>query len=264
MKKLLIWLLTVAMLSGLMSSALAYDEEITFRGIPWGSGIEETKKCLEKEFGTNLVYSDPTIESYVTEGSFAVKKLYLIGSAYEGGPLIRVAVTIPDLKVAGFDVKRFEKITRIFTGYTERQTEVEDTAYYSDENVILYFIPEFSDDWEYSLDKGKLVRAVYAGFDPDSWHGEEKVKNEIKEKLNDLYGADKWESGNSEIRIRVENGKHDIIGFCLSYENRKFADTLEQYRLYQEQQREAREKKEKEEREKKEEQEKKERGTDGL
>lgn len=42
MKKMLAVLMVLVMVMGLLGTALAYDEEITFQGISWGSSFEET------------------------------------------------------------------------------------------------------------------------------------------------------------------------------------------------------------------------------
>lgn len=46
MKKWIALLLTVAMLIGMMSAALAYDDEITFQGIPWGITLKDYDAVL--------------------------------------------------------------------------------------------------------------------------------------------------------------------------------------------------------------------------
>ena len=51
MKKGIALLLTMMLVIGLMSAALAYDDEITFQGIPWGSEhAEVVKQLIEKGF----------------------------------------------------------------------------------------------------------------------------------------------------------------------------------------------------------------------
>ena len=46
------------MLIGLTGTALAYDEEITFQGISWGSSFEETVEVLKEKGFINEEYSD--------------------------------------------------------------------------------------------------------------------------------------------------------------------------------------------------------------
>ena len=95
----------LVMLSTLLlcQNALGEESEITFRGIPWGSSISETKEFLEKEFGEELTYIVSERDSLSFEDQF------LKNSMYEKGPLIKIIVTIPDLNVAGFNVKSLKK-----------------------------------------------------------------------------------------------------------------------------------------------------------
>ena len=51
MKKMMALLLAAMMLLGMIGTALAYDEEITWQGIPWGSSVDDVKSLLiEKGF----------------------------------------------------------------------------------------------------------------------------------------------------------------------------------------------------------------------
>lgn len=51
MKKTIAFLLLAILAFTLISSAFAYDGEITFRDIPWGSTHKETEKLFKKSYG---------------------------------------------------------------------------------------------------------------------------------------------------------------------------------------------------------------------
>ena len=67
MKKRMSFLLVVAMVIGLMSSVLAYDDEIVFHSIPWGSSVEEVKALFQNENMKKSVYAEDHFETEILQ-----------------------------------------------------------------------------------------------------------------------------------------------------------------------------------------------------
>ena len=90
MKKIIVVFMAAMMLLGLAGTALAYDAEITFQGIPWGSSYEEAGHILfdseffiieeeialqmdEKEFLQNVMYMSRCTPCYLIEKKGAIR-----------------------------------------------------------------------------------------------------------------------------------------------------------------------------------------------
>ena len=180
MKKIVALLLTVMLLFGISDSIAENTDskKITFRGIPWGSSIEDTLNILKKEFGDGI-----SVDIEFDEKGFKYAK----GTHYFSGPMIKCSLSIPNIKVAGYGIANYTTgAKRDFLGNKDSDYTV--ISFYSQNNIVLYFQPILVDDGtDYSHDEGMLWRADYIAFVPIVNGDGKSMENELIEKLDGLY-----------------------------------------------------------------------------
>lgn len=106
MKKALTVLLTALMLLGMLVTAFAYDEEITFQGIPWGSSFDAV---IEKLYESGLVDSSVQLipkkaiglETTMAEDG-TLTQHYLDNHADEA--LYSIYISNPQISIAGYPI----------------------------------------------------------------------------------------------------------------------------------------------------------------
>lgn len=109
MKKMMALLLAAMMVLGLTGTALAYDEEITWQGIPWGSNVEEVIRFLMEN---NFIESEPNVSS----GYFAECFTFLTEKGIEAIPgkdydtdywnaCASLEITPEEYKIGGYDIE---------------------------------------------------------------------------------------------------------------------------------------------------------------
>ncbi len=197
MRKIFALFLVTVLALGLMGTALAYEEEITFQGIHWGSSIEDTVKILnEKE------YLNPEWAEYVTLvlapgcGSY-IKEREQINAEMSGEhndvlSLLQLdhgnQMLAEDKKIAGYPVKRLE-FTFIVNGTESQLVDV---------GIDL----EYENAAETIADLQQKLTSVYGS----------SVHAEV---LHGIIATDCWTgAGNSMILLSVsENGGN----FTLDY-----------------------------------------------
>ena len=195
MKKCMLVILVIIFMVCIISSTVAEEKEITFRGIPWGSSIEETLNMLKEDLGEEISWKTKVFTDYDSERKFLEDPDLLKVSRNFG---VKICVTVPNLKVAGFEVKNFTRKNRLVKDGNEDYVE-----YLSSDNIILYFSPVLNEDGiSYTTEEGSLFRAEYAGFVPEDGMKPWDMKQELSDKLTTLYGkAEKMRSGSQKSSI---------------------------------------------------------------
>lgn len=129
------------------------NEEITFRGIPWESSVDDVLSTLKKEFSKGMIANSEFRNMKVGD-----EHIYVIH--YE--------IKASGLKVAGFPVKGDR---------------------YSDNiNLELFFLPNFDESKSSVSEKeGKLIGAKYTNIYSDS-KSFSSLSTELEKKLCGLYG----------------------------------------------------------------------------
>ena len=189
MKRTLCLLLIVFLSLPLNISADAEKTDISFNGIPWGSSIKDTIALLKQKYGDEIQYTKTDIE-YSTLSQNLQARQYLKTTYGSLGPYIMISVMIPNLKVAGYDVKHYSVCSESGPLGTKNYAGFDPF-----DNVFLFFSPILSEDGNrYSFNEGKLFSAAYAGFVPleDGWA--EDMNGELIEKLHELYQSASFET----------------------------------------------------------------------
>ena len=132
MKKMIALLLTATMLRGLTGTALAYDEEITWQGVPWGSSADDTIKILNEKGFLNPEWAEyanqilmPGMGSYIKEREEINAEM----SGENGAALSLLRIDrgnqfLADVvKIAGYSVNRLE-FTFVINGTKSRLVNV--------------------------------------------------------------------------------------------------------------------------------------------
>ena len=128
MKKIFALLLVIVLSLGLMGTTLAYDGEITFQGIQWGSSIEDTVKILNEKGFLNPEWAEYVTAVLMPECGSYIKAREQINAEMSGEheevlSLLQLdhgnLMLAEDKKIAGYPVKRLE-FTFIVNG-TESQ-----------------------------------------------------------------------------------------------------------------------------------------------
>ena len=146
----IIAILLALLLLGLSCNALAYDEEITFQGIPWGSNHKEVEKLLKDKYGKNVEkysYLNNIEWDYYAP---IVSKNY---NSSTSSPVNAIGATckLKKEKIAGYDV----------------------------ENIVSYYLYPSGDEnatWLHSISVTLSLENIVEGFD------------DLAAKLTDKYG----------------------------------------------------------------------------
>ena len=156
MKRISVFALAVMLCLVFLMSSVSADtkEEITFRGIPWESSVEDTLSSLKKEFKSGMISNSEFIQASVAD---------------EYTYVIHYNIKAPGLKVAGFPVKG---------------------DYITDNiNLELFFLAKLDESQSSVSEKeGKLVGAKYVNIYSDSMSFD-SLSAELEKKLNGLYGS---------------------------------------------------------------------------
>jgi len=169
MKKLIALLLNVAMLIGMMSAALAYDEEITWQGLPWESSAEEVVQFL----------LDNEIIS-------AESEFRLFDSGIEYFSFITNKGKESKFKK---DYTREEWLNATIGSYIDPESM--QIGGYNVRQVFFHFVRDGESE--------KLISIVIQ-FDSNSFD-----KKDMKNKINSVYGK-KWIGANNTAVLLVEQG----------------------------------------------------------
>ena len=156
MRKMFCLLITMLLLV-----SIAQADEIMFRGIPWGSSIDEVKDALAA-MGSSFVYKDTNMLSWD-----ACKPYGYDFFEYPTGHKLSLIPATEDFKVAGYSV---ENIT-VYCAYG-----LEDGVQKKSKDSNFYLASYIFDVVD--------VRAAY---------------NDLKKKLNQLYGDGEIATGNATM-----------------------------------------------------------------
>lgn len=162
------------------------DGKILFRGIPWGSTVDETLGILKESSSWIKVVS----EKRVWKEKFANWPDYVT--------VISIKVQVPGLAVAGFPT-----------------LEDKDGA-----NITLYFLPKVPDGYTaYSKSEGSFVAAEYYGIGSLVGKSTNELKQELSKKLDSLYGENDGETWQKDgICISMNEVKHREQVVDMEYE----------------------------------------------
>lgn len=122
--KRILAILLCAMILFSVSNSLAYDQEITFQGIPWGSTRAEWTEKLKAIYGDNIVRIFKGSVTHYLE--FKMKKKNLISNSTDQEVPIDI-ITITD-KIGGYDVENLYFSSVVVDGYEKN----------SDTGTLLY------------------------------------------------------------------------------------------------------------------------------
>lgn len=112
MKKILALLLVAMMLLGLNGTALAYDEDITWQGIPWRSSVEDAVKILIEKGYIKPENESLAIESLILDsGSVFYQDNETVGVSLFGDRMVaelqlNKGALLEETKIAGYLVDR--------------------------------------------------------------------------------------------------------------------------------------------------------------
>ena len=156
MKKMMALLLASMMLMGLAGTALAYDEEITWQGIPWGSSVDDVKSLLIEN---GFVIDETEIKLY--DGYNQIFPMDANGGeiGFETiDPTMPYAVTIsldqPNIRVSGYEVKR---ICFIFATTGEDSQLITIGIAFSEQGIF----KELQNKFASAYGKGKTNKGVF-------------------------------------------------------------------------------------------------------
>ena len=117
MKKIIALFLAAMMMLGMAGTALAYDEQITFQEIPWGSSVEETIKLLNEKGFLDPEWAEYVNQVLIPESGYYIKKREEINAEMSGdnGKVLTLLqidrgnlFLAEDKRIAGYPVERLE------------------------------------------------------------------------------------------------------------------------------------------------------------
>ncbi len=164
MKKAMALLLTLMLLTGLMGAALAYDDEITFQGIPWGTSNKEMIQILwDKEFMTSDIVTsgEQTLDSVISSYCDLMREESALVTEKKGKLDLKTPANTQAEYVASLDSYVFQFISTIGGYYVDRIETV----------------------FAGNGDSAKLIQVkVYLAGDPNS------MDKDLTKKLTEVYG----------------------------------------------------------------------------
>ena len=174
------------MVLGLSGTALAYDGEITFQGIPWGSSFDDSFKIMESngfttdEYGVTLEWLKNNGYPRSGSGSFLVpeeSRNYMTGNVSQYTDVLscfqfEMGTLAEDKKIAGYDISQIE-----------------------------FSFVSLGDDT-------KLITAAVRL----KWENQERAFDDLHDKLSSVYGeAEHKQDNNGIVNNYVWKGENNSI-----------------------------------------------------